>query len=141
MTRGDLVVMLKDTANSMSVTADYLHFYGRSFEAVQHASELLAASEMVVQWANELEKDDNWKPLSGATANAENEANLIANDVARCAGDESSCCKDCARRLQMRLDKCSYNRLGNLWYINVAPTNGTCVFKIVAQGDVSEADK
>jgi len=74
MTRGDLVVMLKDTANNMSVTADYLHFYGGSSEAVQHASELLAASEMVVQWANELEKDDNWKPRSGATANSENEA-------------------------------------------------------------------
>jgi len=57
MTRAELVQKLRDTAQDMAVTADYLDFYGASAEAVQHAAELLGASKMVVQWADELNKE------------------------------------------------------------------------------------
>ena len=53
-----IVALLRDTAHSMKVTAEYLKLYGGSSEAVQHAEELAGAAEMVGSWADELEKEE-----------------------------------------------------------------------------------
>ena len=59
MTRAELVQRLRNTAHGMDVTAEYLQFYGRlSPEAAQHAEELSGAAEIVVEWADELEKEE-----------------------------------------------------------------------------------
>ncbi len=54
-----IVARLRDTANRMKVTAEYLNFYGdHSGLAVQHAAELAGAAEIVGEWADELEKEE-----------------------------------------------------------------------------------
>lgn len=59
MNKKQLVQRLRRTANYMELTAEYLALlYGSSSEAVQHAAELLGASTMVAQWADELEKEE-----------------------------------------------------------------------------------
>lgn len=58
MTRDELVKRLRDTAEMMDTAADWLDFYGGfSANAVQHAAELAGAAKMVVEWADELEKE------------------------------------------------------------------------------------
>lgn len=57
MTRDELVKRLRDTAEMMDTAADSLAFYGASANAVQHAAELDGAAKMVVEWADELEKE------------------------------------------------------------------------------------
>ena len=51
---------------------------------------------------------------------------LIPSDIARCPGDKSHCCKDCARRVQLERDdeKHWYPRM--IW----VPINGVCLPKI-----------
>ena len=54
-----IVARLRDTAHRMTVTAEYLNFYGdHSGLAVQHAAELAGAAEIVGEWADELEKEE-----------------------------------------------------------------------------------
>ena len=58
MTRAELVQRLRDTAEGMKWTGDALDFYGGSREARGHAFELIGAAEMVMKWADELEKEE-----------------------------------------------------------------------------------
>ena len=56
---------------------------------------------------------------------------LIAADDARCPGDGSAHCADCARRLQLLRDD------RDRWYphMDARPIRGSCVFKIVARSN------
>ena len=59
MTRTELAQRLRDTAKVMAAAAGSLRFYGGfSGRAVQHAAELAGAAEMVGEWADELEKEE-----------------------------------------------------------------------------------
>ena len=59
MTRAELVQRLRYTAEVMSTAAGSLKFYGGfSGLAVQHAAELNGAAEIVGEWADELEKEE-----------------------------------------------------------------------------------
>ena len=59
MTRAELVQRLRDTSQVMATAAGSLRFYGGfSGRAVQHASELAGAAEIVGEWADELEKEE-----------------------------------------------------------------------------------
>ncbi len=62
MTRDELVTRLRATAEVMDAAADSLDFYGGvSANAVQHAKELAGAAKMVIEWADEIEKENAWK--------------------------------------------------------------------------------
>ncbi len=56
---------------------------------------------------------------------------LIAADDARCPGDGSPHCADCARRLQLLRDD------RDCWFpqMEAAPIRGSCVFKILARSN------
>lgn len=58
MTRAELVKKMHDTADMMASTADALDFYGASAEAAHHAEELANAADIVGEWADELEKEE-----------------------------------------------------------------------------------
>ena len=58
MNRAEIVQRLRNTAESMKLTAGTLEFYGGSDEAVNHAAELAGAAEIVGEWADELEKEE-----------------------------------------------------------------------------------
>ena len=120
MTRADLVQRLRDTSEMMASAAGLLSFYGAvSVYAVQYSEELAGAAEMVGEWADELEKEENKVNLD-----------LISADRARCNGNGSSCCETCSRRLQTLLDKYS---AGIYPHVDAMATNGQCIFKIDAE--------
>ena len=59
MTRTELVQRLRDTAKVMATAAGSLKYYGAfSCLAVMHSEELAGAAEMVSEWADELEKEE-----------------------------------------------------------------------------------
>jgi len=58
MTRNELVNRLRATAAVMDAAADSLDFYGGfSANAVRHAAELAGAAKMVIEWADEIERE------------------------------------------------------------------------------------
>lgn len=56
---------------------------------------------------------------------------LIAADEARCRGDGSTHCADCARRMQLERDD------EKRWYphMEAAPIRGSCVYKILVRSN------
>lgn len=62
---------------------------------------------------------------------------LIAADDARCRGDGSTHCADCARRMQLERDD------EKRWYphMEAAPIRGSCVFKILARSNTPLDDR
>lgn len=58
MTKNELIKKLRSLSENMLETADSLDFYGGSWEASGHAFELIGAAEMVKQWVDELEKEE-----------------------------------------------------------------------------------
>ena len=59
MTRAELVQRLRYASKVMAAAAGSLRFYGAvSSRSVQHAAELAGAAEMVGEWVDELEKEE-----------------------------------------------------------------------------------